>query len=45
MPMRLTGLQSGMDTDTMVKAMTYKYSSKIDKAKGEQKKTEWKKEA
>lgn len=45
MAMRLTGLQSGMDTDTMVKAMTYKYSSKIDKAKGNQTKTEWKKEA
>lgn len=45
MAMRLTGLQSGMDTDTMVKAMTYKYSSKVDKAKGEKQKTEWKKEA
>lgn len=45
MAIRLTGLSSGMDTDTMVKEMTKVYQSRVDDAKGEKTKLEWKKEA
>ncbi len=45
MAIRLTGISSGMDTDAMVQELTKAYKSKVDKAKGEQEKLKWKKEA
>lgn len=45
MAIRLTGLSSGMDTDAMVLELTKAYQTKVDKAKGEQTKLQWKKEA
>lgn len=45
MAIRLTGLSSGMDTDSIVRELVKVHQSKVDKAKGEQTKLQWKKEA
>lgn len=45
MAIRLTGLASGMDTDSIVRELTRAHQSKVDKVKGEQTKLQWKKEA
>lgn len=42
--MRIPGLASGMDIDSMVKDMLVKENEKIDKAKQEQQVTKWKQE-
>ena len=42
---RMTGLISGMDTESMVKELVKANSTKVDKAKQEKQKLEWKKEA
>ncbi|MDD6327615.1 MAG: flagellar filament capping protein FliD [Lachnospiraceae bacterium] len=43
--MRLTGLISGMDTESMVKELVKASSTKVDKVKKEKQLLEWKKEA
>ncbi len=43
--MRMTGLISGMDTESMVKEMVKANSTKVDDAKKSKQKAEWKKEA
>ena len=43
--MRLTGLISGMDTESMVKELVKASSGKVDKIKQEKQLLEWKKEA
>ncbi len=45
MSMRLTGIASGMDTDTMVKQLVRGHQSKVDDVKGKKQLMEWKKEA
>ncbi|WP_160687321.1 flagellar filament capping protein FliD [Clostridium sp. C2-6-12] len=40
--MRITGMASGMDTDSMVKAMTANIQNKIDKTNQEQQIAQWK---
>lgn len=45
MSMRLTGIASGMDTDTMVKQLVRGHQSKVDDVKGKKQLVEWKKEA
>lgn len=45
MSMRLTGLISGMDTESMVKELVAASSTKVDKVKQDKQKLEWKKEA
>ena len=45
MPMRLTGMYSGLDTDSVIKELVKAKSAKVDKAKKEKTKTEWKQEA
>ncbi len=45
MAIRLTGLSSGMDTDTMVQEFTKVHQARVDNAKGEQTKIEWTKDA
>ncbi|MBO5509534.1 MAG: flagellar capping protein, partial [Lachnospiraceae bacterium] len=45
MSMRLTGLISGMDTESMVKELVAASSTKVDKVKQNKQKLEWKKEA
>ena len=42
---RMSGMVSGMDTEALVTAMTSRYQTKIDKAKGEQEKLSWKQDA
>ncbi|MBR4515127.1 MAG: flagellar filament capping protein FliD [Lachnospiraceae bacterium] len=42
---RMTGLISGMDTESMVKELVKASSSKVDKVKQDKQKLEWKKEA
>jgi flagellar hook-associated protein 2 len=42
---RMTGLISGMDTESIVKELVKANSTKVDKAKQEKQKLEWKKEA
>ncbi|MCR4696054.1 MAG: flagellar filament capping protein FliD [Lachnospiraceae bacterium] len=42
---RMSGMVSGMDTEALVTAMTSKYQTKIDKAKGDQKKLTWTQDA
>ena len=43
--MRLTGLISGMDTESMVNELVKASSTKLDKAKQDKQLLEWKKEA
>lgn len=45
MAMRMTGLISGMDTESMVKELVQASSSKVDKVKQQKQLLEWKKEA
>lgn len=45
MGMRMTGLISGMDTESMVKELVAASSSKVDKVKKEKQLLEWKQEA
>ena len=45
MSMRMTGLISGMDTESMVKELVQASSSKVDKVKQQKQLLEWKKEA
>ena len=42
---RLTGLASGLDTESLVKQLSQAYQIKVDDAKKKQTKAEWKKEA
>ena len=42
--LRFTGLASGLDTESVVKALLTNYQSKIDKQTGNKKKAEWKQE-
>lgn len=42
---RMTGLASGLDTESMVKELVQASSTKVNKAKQDKQKTEWKKEA
>ena len=43
--MRLSGLSSGMDTESLVSALVSGQKGKVDKAKQAQKKLEWKQDA
>ncbi len=45
MAIRITGMNSGMDTDAMVKELVNAYSKKTEKATKEKTKAEWKQEA
>lgn len=42
---RMTGLASGLDTESIVKQLSEAYQTKVDNAKKQQTKAEWKKEA
>ncbi len=42
---RITGLVSGLDTETLVSQLSQAYQTKVDNVKKEQTKLEWKKEA
>lgn len=42
---RMTGLASGLDTESLVKQLSDAYQTKVDNAKKKQTKAEWKKEA
>ena len=42
---RLTGLASGLDTESLVQSLAQGYQMKVDNAKKQQTKAEWKKEA
>lgn len=41
MTIRMTGLSSNMDTESMITALTSTYQTKVDDLKGEQKKLSW----
>ena len=43
--MRMSGMYSGMDTESIVSALTSSYKTKVDKAKKAQTKLEWKQDA
>ncbi len=45
MPVRITGLNSGLDTDSIVKELVKSYSGQKDNIKKQQTKLEWKQEA
>ena len=45
MPVRLTGMVSGMDTDTLIQQLVSAKRSKIDDIRGKKTKIEWQKEA
>ncbi|MBQ8147393.1 MAG: flagellar filament capping protein FliD [Lachnospiraceae bacterium] len=45
MAMRMTGLASGLDTETIITQLISGQKAKVDTAKGEQEKLKWKKEA
>lgn len=45
MPIRLSGINSGLDTDTIVQALVSTYSSKKDKYKKQQTKLQWTQDA
>ena len=45
MPIRMTGINSGLDTDTIVQALVSSYSYKKDKYKKEQTKLQWTQDA
>lgn len=42
---RMSGMVSGMDTESLITALTSNQKTKVDKAKGEQKKLSWKQDA
>ncbi len=42
---RMSGMVSGMDTESLITALTSNIKTKVDKAKGEQKKLGWKQDA
>ena len=42
---RMSGMVSGMDTESLITALTSNQKTKVDKAKGEQKKLGWKQDA
>ena len=42
---RMSGMVSGMDTESLITALTSNYKTKVDKAKGDQKKLSWKQDA
>lgn len=42
---RMSGMVSGMDTESLITALTSSYKTKVDKAKGEQQKLSWKQDA
>ena len=44
-PIRMTGLNSGLDTESIVKALTSNYQNKVDKNKKAQTKLAWKQDA
>lgn len=45
MPVRLTGMVSGMDTDTLIQQLVAAKRSKVDDIRGKKTKIEWQKEA
>ena len=45
MPIRLSGINSGLDTDALVKELVSAYSLKTEKYQKEQTKIEWKQDA
>lgn len=45
MPIRISGMMSGMDTDSMVKELVSAYQKKTDNYKKQQQKLEWKQDA
>ena len=42
---RMSGMVSGMDTESLITALTSSYKTKVDKAKGEQQKLSWTQDA
>ncbi|MCR5669754.1 MAG: flagellar filament capping protein FliD [Butyrivibrio sp.] len=42
MPIRITGMNSGLDTESIITALTQRYKDKVDTNKGNQKKLTWK---
>ena len=42
MPNRITGLQSGLDTESLITSMVSRYQQKVDKLTEMQKKHTWK---
>lgn len=44
MPIRITGMNSGLDTESIITALTSRYQTKLDTHKGDQKKLTWKQE-
>lgn len=44
MPIRITGMNSGLDTESIITALTQRYKDKVDNSKGNQKKLTWKQE-
>lgn len=42
MPIRITGMNSGLDTESIITALTQRYQTKVDNNKGYQKKLTWK---
>lgn len=45
MPIRITGMNSNLDTESIIKEMVKAQKSKVDKLKGEQTKLQWKQDA
>ena len=44
MPIRITGMNSGLDTESIITALTSSKKTKLDTAKGDQKKLTWRQE-
>lgn len=44
MPIRITGMNSGLDTESIITALTSRHQTKLDTHKGDQKKLSWKQE-
>ena len=44
MPIRITGMNSGLDTESIITALTSRHQTKLDTAKNNQKKITWKQE-
>ena len=42
MPIRITGMNSGLDTESIITALTQRHKDKLDNLKGDQKKLTWK---
>ncbi len=42
MPIRITGMNSGLDTESIITALTQRHQDKLDTAKNDQKKLTWK---